>query len=417
MYMPLLKDEEGRYIGLSHINEQNKTITFSSGARSCFTYLELDKHADNWYGSELTKIYFDEFQFRSQYQFDVLRSRNRSRAEVRKGIRCTLNPDSTHFVYEWIKPFLDSDNEFPDKSLSGRTRYYVILEGELLTDWDKVTLKNKTGKNPQTYTYIPATLDDNKFLTELDPEYRDNLDSLPEQKRKQLLLGSWAVSEDSGLYFQRGWLKRTDRVPAGATYARGWDTAAGINDKANNLSYDYTAGVKIAKCKDGNFYICGCELFQERPAPRDNKIISIALRDGEECTIVWPIDPGPHGRTCYEEFAKKAASNGLKLKSDPMPTNKSKGFKYEPFSIACQNGLVYIVESSFEPEILERFYKENELFNPEIKSSRTRHEDMCDAAASSYNYLCKARTHKIIPRNQIPSTSLSKELVENKLKY
>ena len=126
MYMPLLQDENGKWIDKAHISEKTKTITFPSGARTAFAYLELDKHADMWYGSELSKIFFDEFQFRTEYQFDVLRSRNRSRANVTKGIRCTLNPDEHHFVYDWVKPYLDEDG-YPIKELGGKTRYYLII--------------------------------------------------------------------------------------------------------------------------------------------------------------------------------------------------------------------------------------------------------------------------------------------------
>jgi hypothetical protein len=60
MYESLLKDENGKFIGKAHISEKKKTITFPSGARSIFSYLEYDKHADQWYGAELTKIYFDK---------------------------------------------------------------------------------------------------------------------------------------------------------------------------------------------------------------------------------------------------------------------------------------------------------------------------------------------------------------------
>jgi hypothetical protein len=46
MYESVIKDKNGKYIGKSHINEQTKTITFPSGARTSFSYLEYDKHAD-----------------------------------------------------------------------------------------------------------------------------------------------------------------------------------------------------------------------------------------------------------------------------------------------------------------------------------------------------------------------------------
>lgn len=379
MYESLLKDENGKFIGKAHINEQNKTITFPSGARSVFTYLELDKHADSWYGSEITKIFFDEFQFRTEYQFDILRSRNRSRAKVTKGIRCTLNPDPNHFCYDWVKPFLDEEG-FPILEYSGRTRYYLIVLGDLHTDWDYETLYQKfydpklseeDQKKPQTYTYIPSTLTDNKALMAIDPEYKANLDSMPEKKRKQLLLGCWAKDEDSGMYFNRKWLHKATHVPLGAKYARGWDTASEVPNE-NNRYPDYTASTRMAKTQDGLYYICGGKRFQKRPGERDLEILNTGKLDGVDCTLVQAIDPGAAGKFQFQDFAKKTTQAGLVVKSDPMPNNKSKIKRFEPFSIACQNGLVYIVESSFEEDDLKQFYKELEEFNDERSTSRRK---------------------------------------------
>lgn len=46
MYMPYLTDSTGKFIGKAKINEQSKTITFPSGARTTFGYLSTDKDAD-----------------------------------------------------------------------------------------------------------------------------------------------------------------------------------------------------------------------------------------------------------------------------------------------------------------------------------------------------------------------------------
>lgn len=395
MYAEVLKDGNGKWIGRSHINEQTKTITFPSGARTTFSYLSTDNDANQWYGSEIAKIYFDEFQFRTEYQFDILRSRNRSRADVTKGIRCTLNPDADHFVHDWVAPFLDEEG-FPILEHSGRTRYYLIVLGQLHTSWDYDDLYQKfydPGKNedeqkkPQTYTYIPATLTDNQVLMDIDPEYKANLDSMPEKKRKQLLLGCWAKDEDSGMYFNRKWLHKASHIPLGSKIARGWDTASEVPNE-NNKYPDFTASVKMAKSKDGFYYIFGGERFQERPGARDIKILNIAARDGVDCTLVQAIDPGAAGKFQFQEFAKKATEKGFLCKADPMPNNKSKLTRFEPFSVACQNGLVYIVESSFEKHELEQFYKECESFDGERSTAR-RKDDYPDSAATTFNFLAK----------------------------
>lgn len=51
LYEPYLKYQtgkrKGKFIGKARIHEKTKTITFPTGARSVFTYLEQDKHADS----------------------------------------------------------------------------------------------------------------------------------------------------------------------------------------------------------------------------------------------------------------------------------------------------------------------------------------------------------------------------------
>ena len=412
MYTPILKDENGKWVGKSHISEKTKTITFPSGARTAFAYLELDKHADMWYGSELTKIYFDEFQFRTEYQFDVLRSRNRSRANVQKGIRCTLNPDENHFVYDWVKPYLNEDG-YPIKELGGKTRYYLIIDSTLHTDWDREGLKAKFNKEPQTYTYIPSLLTENKHLMERDPEYKDNLDSLSEKKRKQLLLGCWHVAEDSGMYFKREWLKKTDHVPFGCIGVRAYDLAASEPTKEQPYP-DYTASIQMWKSQDGYYYITGNYIdnfkdsdttiygrFRKRSGERDNIILSQAYADGSDIYLVIPQDAGAAGKEAFESKVKFFTSNGFKVKKDASVRTESKLAKFEPFATAAEHGLVYIVESTFpNKETLEWFYKELEMFDAQRSTSRKKDEAV-DICASGFNTLNSTRNVKIVTRNQL----------------
>jgi predicted phage terminase large subunit-like protein len=399
MYDPLLFDKDGKAIGKSHISEKSKTITFPSGAKSKFSYLQHDKDADAWYGAELCKIYIDEFQAHSEYAFDVLRSRNRSRANVTKGMRFTLNPRKDHFMYQWVRHFIEEETGFPIKELGGKTRYYVIKGGELFTSWDREELKTQTGKNPQTYTYIPATLTDNKVLQDMDPEYYDVLDSLPEQKRDQLLLGCWKDSEASGMYFQKEWLTSVNRIPNGCKIARGWDTAGGVPDPTRSYDPDFTVGIKMAKCPDGNFFIMGMERFRETMGVRDNRILSTAARDGKDCYIVMPQDAGAAGKFQYQDFAKKTIAKGFLCKGDPAPSSSSKLKRFEPFSVSCQNGIVYIVETTFTQESLKQLYNELEAFNGE-RSTRARRDDIPDACASAFNYLSQ---EEVIPSFSLPN--------------
>lgn len=411
LYKPILFDEDGKPFGKAHISEKEKCITFPSGAKTYFSYLELDRHADQWYGLELAKIYFEEIQFRTWYQFNTLRSRNRTMAKVPKGIRGTCNPDPTHFSKKFASLFLDEAN-YPIKELSGKKAHYVIVNSELHVAWKAEDLLAKFPEvTPLTYTYIPATVEDNAFLLERDPTYKDTLNSLPEIKRKQLLLGCWENVENTGMYFQRDWLHKATHVPLGARYVRGWDTANSIPDPKSGLVPDWTVGVKIAKAANGDFYICGMDRFQERPGPRDSRIISRGKRDGDDCFIVMGVDAGPGGKFQFQEFSKTVLSEGLICRADPTPNTRSKLTRFEPFSAACQNGLVHIVESTFEPDQLEIFYSELERFDGERSLGKSGiFDDIPDACASGFSFLAQDRRAPIVIRNQMSAPTLAQNI-------
>jgi len=393
LYAPILKKND-KYIKKAHINEQTKTITFPSGARTTFSYLEQDKHADSWYGSEICREYFDEFQFRTPYQFEVLRSRNRSTAKVPVGIRCSLNPDQDHFVYEWVKPFLDEDG-YPIQNLAGKTRYYVILNSELKTSWDREALKAETGKNPKTYSYIPATLADNPYL---DADYHDTLDALGEVKRKQLLLGCWHSRANDSLYFNRNWIELVDTAPKDVEMCRAWDLAS-TKPHPENPKPDYTAGVKMAKGRDGFYYILDADQFQMSPGERNREMAKIAKFDSDDCYQVVPLDPGAAGKVAYQELAKIFIEEGIICKADETRGDKIK--RFEPFSAAAQSGLVRVVKSTFNPEMLEIYLKQLEGFTG-ARSHGSRKDDLVDATSSAFAFLCKK---KVLPSFTLQSSN------------
>jgi predicted phage terminase large subunit-like protein len=394
MYMPYLVDVNGKFVGQAKINEQQKTITFPSGARTTFSYLSTDKDADSWYGTEINCAFFEEAQYRSGYQFDVIRSRNRSMSSIPKSIRCTLNPSPDSFIYEWVKPFLDEE-DYPIKELSGKTRYFVVVEGALYTSWDEEELRLAWDKDPETYTYIPATLDDNEKLDSLDPSYRKKLDSMPEAKRKQLLMGCWAATEDTGIFFKRESLKKCSSIPQGALYCRAYDLASTADDTPATKGCDATANILMCKTKDGYYYIMSGEHYRKRTGDRDNSIIQQGLRDGRDVHIVIPKDTGAGGGAAFEYLSKAITEAKLLPKKDVAVATQSKLKKAEPFFTAVQNGLVFIHESGWDKTMLEVFYRELEYFDGITRSTRTRHDDYVDAVASAFNYLNKARVFTV----------------------
>lgn len=416
-YHSILFLPNGKKRGKAKIDEKSKTITFPSGARTKFAHLSNDKDADAYYGIEITKIYFEEFQFRSWYQFTLLNSRNRSMAKVTKGIRCTLNPDPNHFVYKFVERFLDED-KYPIKELSGKVAYFTIIEDQLYTAWEESEiyemfphLKPGVDLELQTYTYFPATLEDNTELMANDPGYRAKLMGQPSIKRKQLLLGCWSATDDVGVYFKREWLKHTFEYPKGCRWVRGYDLA--FSEKTATTDPDFTASMKVGKCQQGYYYLVGdyvdefCDdkspvkgRMRKRSGERDRIMVKQAEYDTRSCDIVLPEDAGAAGKDSFVEKTKFFLSKGFKIRRDPAGHNAKKLTKFEPFCIAAEHGLVYIVRNTFSDETYEAIMNELEIFDGVTKSGRKRKDDWVDSTGSGFNFLAK---QIVIPTLSIPN--------------
>jgi len=144
MYEPFLKyqsgPKKGKLLPGVKIRDKDKTIIWPSGAKTRFSYLQNDRDANQWYGTELSRVYMDEFQHFSEVQFTVLRSRLRSKAKFPSAMRCTMNPDSGHFVLEFIRRYLDEEG-YPIREYSGKRAWFIInklekayLESDVLAD-------------------------------------------------------------------------------------------------------------------------------------------------------------------------------------------------------------------------------------------------------------------------------------------
>jgi predicted phage terminase large subunit-like protein len=293
-----------------------------------------------------------------------------------------------------VKPFLDEE-DYPRKELSGKTRYFVVVEGVLYTSWDEQELRDAWDKEPETYTYIPATLDDNEALDTLDKSYRKKLDSMPEGKRKQLLLGCWSSTEDTCIFYKREDVKRASQVPLNCMVVRGYDLASTADDTPATVGCDATASVLVAKSKDGYYYLLNGEYYRKRTGDRDATIVAQGKRDGSDVHIVIPKDSGAGGSAAFEYLSKYIMSEGLIPKKDVSSSTASKLKKAEPFFTAVQNGLVFIVESGWDRKTLEYFHRECENFDGVTKSSRTRHDDFVDAVSSAINHLNTVKVYTV----------------------
>lgn len=210
-------------------------------------------------------------------------------------------------------------------------------------------------------------------MMENNPDYVSFLEGLNPVDKAQLLHGCWNVRTSGVSYFNRENLVKLPRVPSDAIWARGWDLAyQDVNTL--NKDPDFTACTKMGKTRDGRYVIVGSHhpqnkdshvehygRFREKSGERDRRIALQGQYDGKECVIVLPKDPAA-GEIAFQETSKRLLEKGLRVKKDPVPSNKDKLSRFIPFSDAVEAGLVYIVESTFDKASLEAFYKELERF-------------------------------------------------------
>lgn len=237
--------------------------------------------------------------------------------------------------------------------------------------------------------------------------------------RERLLDGCWYAREQASSYFQRDWLNKISYsdIPENMTYVRGWDKAASIPSEKYKYP-DYTTSCKLGKDSNGNIYIFGdydydaidnkskvYGRFRRLPGERDNLILNQSKIDGTQVVVVLPKDPSGAGIIEYTESAKKLIAEGFAVKPDAMPNNKKKLQRFVPFSSACQNGFVYIIEDSFpNQETLDHFYRELEIFTGE-RSSATIKDDIPDAVASAFNTIQREQVFNPVSIPTIQSTT------------
>ncbi len=153
--------------GIAKYNASDKMFTFPNGSTITFGYCKNDADLDQYQGTEYDIIFFDEATHLTEYQLKIIAATNRGVNIFPKRIYYTCNPGGPGHAY--IK------------------RIFV----------DKVYVDKE---KPEDYTFIQALVDDNKILMEMSPDYVDQLDNLPTQKRKAWREGLWDIFE--GQFFE-----------------------------------------------------------------------------------------------------------------------------------------------------------------------------------------------------------------------
>jgi predicted phage terminase large subunit-like protein len=175
-----------------------------------------------------------------------------------------------------------------------------------------------------------------------------------------------------GQRYKREWFRTVTKLPEGVTIrfiVRLWD-------KANSAAGDFTAGVLIAYCSDGYFYILDIVRKQMTSYERDQRMLKTAETDRDTFgkVHIWhQQDPGSAGKDSAE--ATNRMLMGFTAKFEPVTGSKED--RSGPLESAFQGGMVFLMQGAW-----------NEAFVDECVSfPRGRYDDQVDAASGAYNKL------------------------------
>lgn len=148
-------------------NDSKKHIVFPNGSRILFRYCDTERDTMRFQGTEVDVLFVDEATQQSEDKMDRLRACVRGVNSFPKRIYYTCNPGGEG--HGWVKRL------FIDRAFRGNEK-------------------------PEDYVFIKSLVTDNKALMESDPEYVDQLMSLPPKLREAWLNGNWDIFE--GQFFE-----------------------------------------------------------------------------------------------------------------------------------------------------------------------------------------------------------------------
>ena len=147
--------------GIAKYKDSEKAFIFPNKSRLRLGYCDTDKDVYQYQGQEYDVIGFEEATQFTEFQKDFILTCNRStRTDFTPRAYYTANPGGPG--HEWFKRL------FIEKSYRG-------------------------SEKASDYIFIPARVWDNPTLVEANPEYIEQLKTLPEHLRKAFLDGDWNV--------------------------------------------------------------------------------------------------------------------------------------------------------------------------------------------------------------------------------
>ncbi len=255
-----------RYHATSH------TGRFTNGSLLDFGYCQNENDVYQYQSAEYDVVRFDELTHFTEFQYLYLISRVRGANGFPKYIKSSTNPGGVG--HAWVK------RRFIDPATPN-----TVFESE-----------------SGTRLFLPSKIDDNTFLMQGDPDYKERLSALPEAQKRALLYGDWNIFE--GQYFSE--FKEDLHVIAPFILPPEWRRWRSID-----YGLDRLACLWIAQSPDGDVYVY-------REFCQSNLIISdasrgILERDGKDKIYATLAPPDLFNRSQETGKSKSLlfAENGI----------------------------------------------------------------------------------------------------------
>ena len=153
--------------GIAKYNTTDKIFRFPNGSTIKFGYCDNEGDLQQYQGAEYDVLFIDEAGLLQKEWIDKINACVRGTNGFPKRTYYTLNPGGPAHAY--------FKRLFVDRRFEGKEK-------------------------PENYNFIQALLQDNKILMQTQPEYIDQLETLPPKLREAWLYGSWDVYE--GQFFE-----------------------------------------------------------------------------------------------------------------------------------------------------------------------------------------------------------------------
>ncbi|MBQ7090251.1 MAG: phage terminase large subunit [Clostridia bacterium] len=201
---------------LYHYISSRHTGVFLNGSILDFGYCDSERDVYRYQSMEYDVIRFDELTHFTESMYLYLMSRLRGATPYPRQMKSSTNPGGVG--HDWVKRrFIDPAP--PDTAIA-----------------DELGSRR----------FIPAMVQDNRFLMENDPQYVRRLQRLSEQERRALLHGDWDLC--AGRFFS-SW-SRADHVCEPFEIPDHWRRYF-----AMDYGLDMLAGLFIAEDEQGFFYV------------------------------------------------------------------------------------------------------------------------------------------------------------------